>query len=192
MSQAIVSPDATVGPEASIGPFAVVGMDGPADETTVLGRDANIRSHAVIYRAVRAGDRFTTGHGALVREHTTLGDDCSVGSYACLESHITAHDRVRFHSQCIIGEYTLVEEGAWIGPAVILVNSRYPARPGSRDRFEPVTVRREAVIGTSAVVLAGVTIGEGALVGAGSIVTADVPPGAVVAGNPARQVRSGT
>jgi maltose O-acetyltransferase len=83
-----------------------------------------------------------------------------------------------------------VGDRAQIGPAVQLLAADHPRDAGTRRRgFEcakPVTIGADARIGAGAIVLPGVTVGEGAIVGAGSVVTRDVPPAAVVAGNPAR------
>ena len=68
-------------------------------------------------RRQRIGDRFQTGHHALVREANTIGDDVSIGSLSVVEHHVTIGDGVRIHSQYFVPEFTVLEEGAWIGPA---------------------------------------------------------------------------
>ena len=83
----------------------------------------------------------------------------------------------------------MLEDDCWIGPNVVLTNAKYPRAPRVKEELQGPHVERGAKIGANATVLPGVRIGEGALVGAGSVVTRDVPPGAVVAGNPARVIK---
>jgi acetyltransferase-like isoleucine patch superfamily enzyme len=103
-------------------------------------------------------------------------------------------------SHAFICEGVTVEDEAFIGHGVIFINDRYPrattgtGRPqeGADWQCLPTLVKRGASIGSNATILCGVTVGEGAIVGAGSVVTRDVPPGAIVAGNPARVLRNET
>jgi acetyltransferase-like isoleucine patch superfamily enzyme len=125
----------------------------------------------------------------LVREHTALGADVSIGSHCVVEHHVTMGDRVRLHSGCFVPEHSVLEAGAWLGPGVIVTNSRYPNRPGSKDELEGVVVQERAVVGAGVVLLPGVVVGRRAVVGAGAVVVADVPAGATVVGNPARMAR---
>jgi acetyltransferase-like isoleucine patch superfamily enzyme len=106
-----------------------------------------------------------------------------------IEHHVEIGDNVRIHTQAFIPEYSVLEEGCWIGPNVVLTNAKYPMSPGAKDRLAGPVIRKGAKIGANATLLPGVVIGENALVGAGAVVAHDVPPGAVVAGNPARVIR---
>lgn len=85
-----------------------------------------------------------------------------------------------------------LEDGVFIGPGVLLVTENHPEQPAVRRNVyaKPIVVGHGVWIGAGAVILPGVTIGEHAVVGAGAIVTKDVPAGVIVAGNPARIVRS--
>jgi acetyltransferase-like isoleucine patch superfamily enzyme len=186
-ASALVAPDTQFGAGTEIGPFASIGLEG-TDGAVLLGDSATIRSHTVIYRGVRAGARFATGHAVLIREATVLGDRVSIGSHSVLEHHVTVGDDVRVHSACFIPEHTVLEDGAWIGPGVRITNARYPNRPDTKAHLEGVTVARRAVIGAAAVLLPGVRIGEGAIVGAGAVVVRDVPDGVTVVGNPAHLI----
>ena len=187
---AIVAPDAQVGASTQIGPYCVIGVDGD-DEPVSIGESAIIRSHCVVYRGARIGNRLALGHGVLVREATVIGDDVSIGSHSVIEHHVTIGAGVRLHSQCFVPEYTTLAQGAWLGPGVRITNARYPNRADTKDKLEPVVVAEGAVIGSSAVILPGVTIGAGALIGAGAVVVRDVRAGATVVGNPATELGSG-
>jgi len=155
------------------------------DLATTIGAGAHIRSQTVIYAGNSIGIGFQTGHHVLIRELNAIGNHVSVGSGSVVEHHITIGDKVRIHSQAFICDYSVLEEGCWIGPNVVLTNDRYPSSAKSKELLKGPRIQRGARIGANATILPGVVIGEDALVGAGSVVTRDVPPGKVVAGNPA-------
>jgi acetyltransferase-like isoleucine patch superfamily enzyme len=155
---------------------------------TSFGRGAVLRSHTVIYAGSVIGARFQTGHGALVRESSTIGDDVSVGSHAIVEHHVTIGHGVRIHGGAFVPEFTVLEDGAWLGPRVVLTNARYPRGRDVKRTLRGPRVGAGAKIGAGAVLLPGVSVGNDALVGAGAVVTRDVSPHQVVVGNPARVV----
>jgi acetyltransferase-like isoleucine patch superfamily enzyme len=161
----------------------------PGELPTIIGPGAVIRSHTVIYAGNVIGARFQTGHGALLRECNTIGDDVSVGSHSVIEHHVTIEDGVRIHSQAFVPEYSTLRRGSWIGPGARLTNAPHPLCPDVPRCLKGPTLLPGAKIGANATLLPAVVIGEQALVGAGAVVTRDVPPGAVVAGNPARVVK---
>lgn len=183
-----------MGSPGEIGPFAVIGVPPKGKRegalATTIGPGAVIRSHTVIYAGNRIGSRFQTGHGALIREENEIGDDVSIGSGSIVEHHVAIGDGVRIHSHAFVPEYTTLEEGCWIGPNVVITNAKYPRSPGVKETLRGAIVRKGAKIGANSTLLPGVEIGENALVGAGSVVTKDVPPGSVVAGNPAKVIKS--
>ncbi len=182
-------PGVVLGEGAHIGFAAEVGVPvAHLNEPLAIGKQATIRSHSVLYTGSRIGDFFVSGHGALIREQATIGNQVSIGSHSVLEHLVTIEDGVRVHSNSFIPEYTIVRAQAWIGPGVVITNARYPAGSRSKEMLTGVTVETRARIGAHATILPGVRIGEGALVGAGSVVTRDVEPFAMVAGNPAKLV----
>jgi acetyltransferase-like isoleucine patch superfamily enzyme len=157
---------------------------------TIIGDGAVIRSHTVIYAGNVIGRNFQTGNKVNIRESNHIGDDVSVGTLSVIEHHVEIGDHVRIHTQVFIPEFSVLEDGCWIGPNVVLTNAKYPLSPGVKDRLAGPIVRRGAKIGANATLLPGVVIGENALVGAGAVVVRDVPPGAVVVGNPGRVIRN--
>ena len=189
----LIYPNVHLAEDAEIGPFVVVGEAArgqqPGDVATTIGAGAVLRSHTVIYAGNVIGDGFQTGHGALLREDNTIGHNVSIGSHSIIEHHVRIDDGARVHSNAFIPEYSVLEEKAWVGPCVTVTNARYPQSPSAKHNLEGVHIGRNARIGAGAVLLPGVRIGAGALVGAGAVVTKDVPPGAVVAGNPARVIK---
>jgi len=156
---------------------------------TVLGSEALLRSHTVIYAGNVIGDSFQTGNKVNIRELNHIGDNVSVGTLSVIEHHVEIGNNVRIHSQAFIPEFTVLEDDTWIGPNVVLTNAKYPLSRGVKESLQGPRIKRGAKIGANATILPGVIIGERALVGAGAVVVKDVPAGVVVAGNPARIIR---
>ena len=188
-----VYPNVEIGQGAEIGDFVIIGKPPkrkePEELKTVIGRNAVIRSHTVIYAGNVIGDHFQTGHGAMIRESNEIGHHVSIGSHSVIEHHVKIEDRVRIHSQAFVPEYSILEEGCWIGPNVVFTNARYPLSPQAKQNLKGPTIRRGAKVGANSTLLPGVVVGEGALVGAGTVVVEDVPAGKVVVGNPARVIK---
>lgn len=126
-----------------------------------------------------------------------VGDFSRIGTFVEIQKGARIGRRVKISSHTFICEGVTVEDDVFIGHGVMFINDKYPRATTAAGRPQteadwtcvPTLVRRGASIGSNATVLCGVTIGEGAMVGAGSVVTHDVPPFAVVAGNPARIIR---
>lgn len=133
---------------------------------------------------------------AQVRDGARLGEQCVVGRNAYIGSGVRIGDRVKIQNAALIYEPAVLEDGVFIGPAVVLTNDRRPRAVNpdgtlkSAKDWEPVGVRvlTGASVGARAVCVAPLTIGRWAMVAAGSTVTKDVPDFALVAGTPARQV----
>ncbi len=123
-----------------------------------------------------------------------IGDDVKVGPFVEIQKGVKVGSRCKISSHTFICEGVTLEDGVFIGHNVTFTNDRYPRATNSGGGLQteadweciPTLVKRGASIGSGATLLCGITIGENALVGAGSVVTKDVPAGAVVAGNPAR------
>src|SRR5262249_33203004 len=156
---------------------------------TVIGDNAVLRSHTVIYAGNLIGRNFQTGNKVNIRESNHIGDDVSVGTLSVIEHHVEIGNRVRIHTHVFIPEFSILEDGCWVGPNVVFTNARYPLSPGVKDSLKGPVIRRGAKIGANTTLLPGVVVGENALVGAGAVVVRDVPAGAVVVGNPARVIR---
>ncbi len=163
-------------------------VDGECE--TIIGEGSTIRTHTVIYAGNKIGKNFQTGNKVNIREFNEIGDSVSIGTLTVIEHHVSIADNVRIHSQVFIPEYSVLEEGAWIGPNVVFTNALYPLSPNVKDSLVGPTIKKRAKIGANSTLLPGVIIGENALVGAGSVVTRDVPAGAVVVGNPAKIVNT--
>ena len=110
-----------------------------------------------------------------------------VGPFVEIQRGVIVGDRTRIQSHSFVCTKTVLEEDVFVAHGVMFVNDLYPPRFEEKD-WKGALVKTGAKIGSNATILP-VTIGENALVGAGSVVTHDVPPNAIVAGNPARILR---
>jgi UDP-2-acetamido-3-amino-2,3-dideoxy-glucuronate N-acetyltransferase len=132
------------------------------------------------------------GEGTVVRDYVNLygcriGRDCKIAAYVEIQRNVAIGDRCKIEAFAFIPTGVTIEDEVFIGPRVTFTNDLYPKAVGDWD-IVPTTVKKGASIGAGAVIVCGVTIGENALVGAGAVVTRDVPPGALVVGNPAHQI----
>ena len=167
-----------------------------------------IDATATIYHSdLRLGQRVYVAPGVSVIQSAgggpvTLGDEVAVHCGALLETgqegYIELASQSSVHAGCQLKAYVepiLIGEGVMIAANVAIYSYDHSIAPDQPIRRQPLTakgpvrVHNEAWIGTGAILLSGVTIGEGAVVAAGSVVTRDVPAGAIVAGNPARVIK---
>ena len=152
---------------------------------------ADVDDRAVI------GDGSSIWHLAQVREHAVLGANCIVGRGAYVGPGVLMGDNCKLQNYALVYEPAVLEDGVFVGPAVVFTNDHYPravAPDGTLKRGDDweavgVTVRQGASIGARSVCVAPITIGRWALVAAGSVVVRDVPDFALVAGVPARRLR---
>ena len=126
-----------------------------------------------------------------------IGAGTKIGTFVEIQKNAVVGRRCKISSHTFVCEGVTIEDEVFVGHGVMFINDRYPRatsggllQTGADWTVEPTLVRRGASIGSGAVLLCGVTIGEGALVGAGAVVTADVPARATVAGVPARLLAS--
>ncbi len=143
----------------------------------ILGKDVVVRDFVNLYGCV-IGDNTKIGTFVEIQKGAAIGRNCKISSHT------------------FICEGVSLEDDVFVGHNVSFINDSYP-RATTSGRLqteadwvvEPTVVKRGASIGTGATILSRVVIGEGAIIGAGSVVTRDVPPHAIVAGNPARVLR---
>jgi len=148
-------------------------------DDVVLGRDVSIYNFVNLY-GCEIGDGTKIGSFVEIQKGARIGRNCKISSHS------------------FICEGVHIEDEVFVGHGVSFINDKYPrattevgALQTEADwTVEPTIVRRGASIGTGAVILGGITISERAIIGAGAVVTKDVSAGAIVAGNPARLLRT--
>ncbi|AOE87809.1 acyltransferase [Pseudomonas sp. TCU-HL1] len=126
---------------------------------------------------------------AVILPGARIGTDCNVCAHTLIENDVEVGDRVTIKSGVFLWDGIRVADDVFIGPNATFANDPMPRSKVYPERFLGVRLERGASIGANATLLPGVTIGEYAMVGAGAVVTKDVPPRAVVVGNPARILR---
>ncbi|MBT3306242.1 MAG: N-acetyltransferase [Alphaproteobacteria bacterium] len=128
----------------------------------------------------------------------TIGDETSVGPFVEIQSDVMIGDRVKIQSHSFICSFVTIEDEVFVGHGVMFTNDRFPRSTDETGALlsagdwnnEPTLIKRGASIGSNATILCGLTIGEEAIIAAGAVVTKDVPSKTIVAGVPAKVLRS--
>jgi acetyltransferase-like isoleucine patch superfamily enzyme len=159
---------------------------GGVSPVLTIGPGARVRSGCVIYAGSRIGERLETGHHTIIREENEIGDRFSIWNSSVVDYGCRIGSRVKIHCHVYVAQFTVIEDDVFLAPGVRIANDYHPGCPDSKECMRGPTLRAGCRIGVNVTLLPYVTVGEGTLVGSGSVVTADLPPGVVAYGNPAR------
>ena len=207
VQEAIVLGPSTIGPRSFVDAATIVGypqrnkllnlLEGSPDSQpagfevldslssgSTVGSGCILRSGCIVYEEAVLGDGVELGHGVLVRTGSKVGERTRIGSYAQLDGAVEIGRGAIIQSQVYLPHLTKVGSNVFMGPAAKVTNDKYPPS----KRIVHTIIEDNAVIGSGALLLPGIRVGENAVVAAGAVVTRDVKPGVVVAGIPAREV----
>ena len=197
---AVVYPGTVIGDGCKILDGAVVGKQPSLSPRSTakredlppleLGAGTIVSTGAIVFAGTRIGERVIVGDQACVRERCEVGDDAVIGRGTLVENDTTIGALTRIQAMAYITAYSTLEEQVFVAPCVMTTNDNFMGRTERRHELRKgPTIRRGARVGAGAVLCPAVEIGEEAFVGAGAVVVKDVPPRAVVVGNPARVLR---
>ncbi|NET72037.1 MAG: transferase [Sphaerospermopsis sp. SIO1G2] len=179
-----IFPNVKLGENVIIQDWAIIGLPPPGvnpDQLETIIEDGSvIRSHTVIYAGTKIGKGFQTGHRVVLGPGCEIADSCSVGTSTVVKGFVSLADRAKIHSFCNIGIFTTLQSGAWVGPRCTIEG----------DSENPVIIASGALLGSTVYVKSGVRVGERSLVGAGVSLQQDVHPYHLVAGKPAKSIKS--
>ena len=127
----------------------------------------------------------------------TIGEGTKIGTFVEIQKNASIGRNCKIQSHTFICEGVTIEDEVFVGHGVMFINDLYPRATSDSGGLQteadwqvvPTVVKTKASLGSNATILCGITIGEGAVVGAGSVVTRDVAPNTIVAGNPARVLK---
>ena len=179
---------AVVGKQPTLSPRSTARRE-PLPPAT-LGDLTVVSTGAIVFAGATIGARVVLGDQSCVRERVAIGDDVVLGRGTLVENDTTIGAMTKIQADAYITAYSTLEEHVFIAPCVVTTNDNWMGR--TRERHGNVrgpTIRRGARVGGGAVICPAIEIGAEAFVGAGAVVTKDVPPRALVVGNPARRIR---
>jgi acetyltransferase-like isoleucine patch superfamily enzyme len=145
-----------------------------------------IHSSAHISPDSKIGKGTKIWHEAQVREGASIGKNCILGKSVYVGKNVKIGDNVKLENRVSVFQGVTIENDVFVGPHVVFTNDLRPRSFNQDWEVIPTLVKQGASIGANSTILCGITIGEYAMIGAGSVVTKDVPPYALVYGNPAK------
>lgn len=145
-----------------------------------------VHPHGIVESGVQIGAKTRIWAFAHVLSGAVIGEDCNINDGVFIENKVVVGNRVTIKCGVQLWDGITLEDDVFVGPNATFTNDPFPRSKQYPDEFAKTMVRHGASIGANATILPGITIGTNAMVGAGAVVTRDVPPNAIVAGNPAR------
>jgi UDP-2-acetamido-3-amino-2,3-dideoxy-glucuronate N-acetyltransferase len=147
-----------------------------AHPTAIIDKGAEIGSDSVIW------------HFSHIMSDAKIGENCNIGQNVFIASGAILGNNVKVQNNVSVYAGVICEDDVFLGPSCVFTNVTNPRSfISKKEEFKPTQIKKGATIGANATVLCGITIGEYALIGAGAVVTKDVPPYALIVGNPGRQ-----
>ena len=148
--------------------------------------DYFVHPTADVEDGAQIGSGTKVWHLAHVRNSATVGSDCVIGRNVYLDANAVVGSRVKIQNNVSVYQGVTIEDEVFVGPCAVFTNDLRPRATNTDWKITPTLVRRGASIGANATLICGIEVGEHAMIAAGSVVTKDVEPFTLVAGNPAR------
>ncbi len=147
-----------------------------------------VHDTAIIDPGATVGMGTAIWHFSHVMPTAVIGENCVIGQNVFVGTNVKIGDRVKVQNNVSLYEGVTCEDDVFIGPSVVFTNVTHPrAFIEQKDAFQKTMICKGVTIGANATILCGIELGEYCFIGAGSVVTKDVPPFALMVGNPARQ-----
>ncbi|MDR0768955.1 MAG: N-acetyltransferase [Dysgonamonadaceae bacterium] len=150
----------------------------------------NYQAHptAIIDEGAKIGNGTKIWHFSHIMSGSVVGENCNIGQNVVISIKACLGNNVKVQNNVSVYTGVTCEDDVFLGPGCVFTNVSNPRSFISRkDEFKPTLVKRGASVGANATILCGITIGEYAMIGAGAVVTKDVPPFALIVGNPGKQ-----
>jgi UDP-2-acetamido-3-amino-2,3-dideoxy-glucuronate N-acetyltransferase len=148
-----------------------------------------IHPTAIVDEGARIGAESRVWHWAHVCGGAVIGEGCSLGQNVFVGNKVIIGDRVKIQNNVSVYDNVVLEDGVFCGPSMVFTNVYNPrAEVERKSEYRDTVVKKGATLGANCTIVCGVTIGEYAFVGAGTVVNRDIPPFALVVGNPARRI----
>lgn len=149
-----------------------------------------IYSNSIISEKAKIDKGTRVWNFVQIMDNVTIGKNCNIGNNCFIENGVVVGNGVTIKNNVALYDGAIIEDDVFLGPNCVFTNVLRPrAFISQKDNFKKTIVKKGATIGANATIVCGITIGEYSFVGAGSVVTKDVPPFALVVGNPARIIK---
>jgi UDP-2-acetamido-3-amino-2,3-dideoxy-glucuronate N-acetyltransferase len=125
---------------------------------------------------------------AIILSGAIIGENCNINCHTFIENDVVLGNNVTLKSGVYLWDGIHIESNVFVGPNVTFTNDKYPKSKSYPEHYQKIIIKEFASIGAGAIILGGVEIGKFALIGAGALVTKNVPPFAIVVGNPSKVV----
>ncbi|MFH7806566.1 acyltransferase [Acinetobacter sp. BSP-53] len=125
---------------------------------------------------------------SVILEQATIGENCNICAHTLIENDVVVGNNVTIKSGVFLWDGIYIEDDVFIGPNATFTNDKKPKSKHYPDQFLSTLIEKGASIGANATILPNLKIGQYSLVGAGAVVTKDIPPFSIVAGNPAKVI----
>ncbi len=188
--QAILYQNVELGEDAIVEPFALIGIQDRfhPPSSVVIGKRAFIGSRCTVYAGVVAGDDLDLSDQTTLFTDNVFGDRVRIGPKSVIKNGCRVGNNVRINSQVFM-ERVVVDDFVFIGPQTVFTDDLHPPCPRYAECVPKTHVESFVSIGANVTIAPGIRIGHHCQIYAGSVVTTDIPPNSVFAGNPARFIK---